>query len=173
VPTAPTLNTGGKEHSAGSSSVSEATAARLTLPATLHTLSFVHRPIAFLLGLVLASTSGQVSALHIHLYTDHDHPEHHHGLAAHEHHRSAPHHDKEDGAVHLESCEPGLHAVSITMGCAALPPVHAVNAECANPTIVEPLVPVRSFHPVTEVRVHGPPPRTQAPPRAPPLSFPA
>ena len=146
---------------------------RLTLGHRLTYTRVVPRVIPVVLGLVLASTSGQVSALHIHAYTDHDHPEHHHGLAAHEHHRSAPHHDEDHDAVHLESCDPGQHAVSVTMGCAPVPHVDAIDAQCANSSLVEPLVPVRSVQPFTDVRVHGPPPLTQAPPRAPPLIFPA
>jgi hypothetical protein len=131
----------------------------------------VHRVVTILLGFVLVSTGGQVSALHIHAYTDHDHPEHHHGFAAHEHHRSVRHHD--DDVVHLETCDPGQHAVSLTMGCAPVPRVHVIDAECASPAAVESLVPFRSVHHFTDVRVHGPPLLAQAPPRAPPLSFPA
>jgi hypothetical protein len=144
---------------------------RLTTRPPLHTLRFVHRFVAILLGTILASTSGHISALHIHAYTDHDHPEHHHGLAAHEHHRSSPHQDHD--ASRLKSCDAGRHAVSLTMAFAPLPQVNAVDAECASPSVVERLVPLRSVPDLTEVRAHGPPPRTQGPPRAPPLSFPA
>ena len=140
---------------------------------------FVYRSVAILLALVLASTSGQVSALHIHAYTDHDHPEHDHGLAAHEHQPPARHHDDDEDVIHeddvirLESCDPGQHAVSITMGSAPLPQVHAIDGESATPATVAPLVQLRSEHHVTDVRVHGPPTRTQAAPRAPPLIVPA
>ncbi len=139
----------------------------------------MHRCIAILLGLILASTSGHVSALHIHAYTDHDHPEHHHGLAAHEHNRPAQHHDDDDDdgdgdeAVHLESCDPGQHAVALTMGCTPLPPAHAIDGVCPNLILAALLVPIRSVNEVTDIRVHGPPPLTHAPPRAPPLIFPA
>lgn len=143
----------------------------MTTRRLLHRLGSVHRLVTILLGTILAPTSGQVSALHIHEYTDHDHPEHHHGLAAHAHQRSAPHQD--DDGVHLESCDPAAHAVSLTMGCASLPQVNAVDAECASPSVLEPLVPLRSVSDLTDVRVHGPPGRTQASPRAPPLNFPA
>jgi hypothetical protein len=138
-----------------------------------HTLALVHRVATILLGVALVSTSGQLSALHTHLYTDHDHPEHQHGPAAHEHEhdRSAPHHEESDGAAHLESCDPGLHAVSITMGCTPVAQVDPIDAQDGSPGVVEPLVPVRSIQPFTDVRVHGPPPRTQAPPRAPPLNL--
>ena len=143
----------------------------MTTRPPLRTFGFVHRLVAILFGIVLASASGQVSALHIHAYADHDHPEHHRGLAAHEHHRSSPHQDHD--ASRLESCDAGQHAVSLTMGCAPLPQVSTVDAECASPGVVEPLAPIRSISDLTDVRVHGPPGRTHAPPRAPPLNFPA
>jgi hypothetical protein len=123
--------------------------------------------------LVFASTSSQVSLLHIHLYSDHDHPEHHHGLAAHEHYRPVPHHDDDDNASHLESCEPGDHAVALTMGCTPPPPGHAIDGVCPNLILAGLLVPIRPVNEVTDIRVHGPPPLTQAPPRAPPLIVPA
>ena len=145
----------------------------MTLTLLLHTLAQVHRSVAVLVGLVLAATSGQVSALHIHSYADHDHPEHQHGLAAHEHQWPLPHHDEDDEAVHLKSCDPGQHAISVTMGCAPLPQLDSIDAESLNPTVLEPLVPFRSVHRLTDVRVHGPPPLTHAPPRAPPLNLPA
>jgi hypothetical protein len=144
---------------------------RLTTRPPLHTLGMVHRFGTILLGLVLASTSGQVSALHIHAYTDHDHPEHHHGPASHEHHRSAP--DQDVDGPHLESCDPAQHALSLTMGCAPLQQVPVLDAESASPSTLEPLIPIRAVHDLTDVRVHGPPPRTHAPPRAPPLTSPA
>jgi len=131
----------------------------------------VRRVVAILLGVALVSTVGQASALHTHAYTDHDHPEHHHGLAAHEHHQSAPHQDEGDAGMHLESCDPGQHTVSFVMGCASLPQMHAIDAEFESLSIVEPLAPLRSISEVTDTRVHGPPPRTQAAPRAPPLNI--
>jgi hypothetical protein len=126
--------------------------------------------VAILVGVALVSTVGQVSALHTHAYTDHDHPEHHHGLAAHEHHRSTPHQDESDAGQHLKSCDPGQHTVSFVMGCASLPQAHAIDAEFGSLNIVEPLGPFRSISEVTDTRVHGPPPPTQAAPRAPPLN---
>jgi hypothetical protein len=129
----------------------------------------VRRLVAILLGLILASTVGQVSALHIHAYADHDHPEHQHGLATHEHNPSASHHD--DDGLRLESCDPGQHAVPLVMDRTPLPQVQSIQIECPTPISVEPLLPLRSVSDVTEVRVHGPPPRTQAPPRAPPLNL--
>lgn len=107
----------------------------------------------------------------MHAYSDHDHPEHQHGLAPHEHPQPAPHQDDEE--MHVESCDPGQHAVSLVMGCAPLTRVMVIDAERVKPTVIEPLVPLRSIRDVTDVRAHGPPPRTQAAPRAPPLNFPA
>ena len=127
--------------------------------------------VAILLGFALTGTAGQSPWLHIHAYIDHDHPEHHHGPAAHEHQQSTTHHH--DDRASLESCDPGQHSVPFTLGCAPLPHVNAIDAASANPSIVDPLVPLRSVHHLTDVRVHGPPPLTQAPPRAPPLIFPA
>jgi hypothetical protein len=125
--------------------------------------------------LVLASAAGQVSLLHIHLYSDHDHPEHHHGLAAHEHNRPAEHHDDgdHDQAVHLESCDPGQHAIALTMACGPQPPAQAVDGVGRSLILDGLLAPIRSVTELTDVRVHGPPPLTEAPPRAPPLIFPA
>jgi hypothetical protein len=135
----------------------------------------VPRAVAILLGLVLASAAGQVSLLHIHLYSDHDHPEHHHGLAAHEHNRPAEHHDDgdHDQAVHLESCDPGQHAIALTMACGPQPPTQASDGVGRSLILDGLLAPIRSVTELTDVRVHGPPPLTEAPPRAPPLIFPA
>ncbi len=126
---------------------------------------------ATLLGLALVAASTHVSALHIHDYTDHDHPEHHHGLAAHEHHAAESH--EADAGVHLETCAPGQHAISFVFVCSAPQQAHAVDAEVVSPTITEPELPRHQAFDITDVRVHGPPPRTQASPRAPPLTIPA
>jgi hypothetical protein len=133
---------------------------------------FVRRLIIIQVGFALAAAAGPGSALHVHAYTDHDHPEHHHGLAAHEHYQAA-HPDEEDDGPHLESCDPGQHSVSLVMGCAQPPPVHVLDAVHTGPIVVAPIVPIRSVTEVTDVRVHGPPPRTPFAPRGPPLSFPA
>jgi hypothetical protein len=127
--------------------------------------------LALLLIPALTATSGVASLLHTHDYTDHDHPEHHHGLAAHEHHTAPSHPD--DGVAHLEGCDPGKHTTSFTFVCAPPPHVHAVDAEItllASPT---PKLQIERTVRYAEVRVHGPPLRTQASPRAPPLIAPA
>lgn len=120
----------------------------------------------------LIATSGLVSSLHTHAYTDHDHPEHHHGLAAHEHHAVAVHAD-DDGVAHIEGCDPSQHTISFAFVCAAPPQVHAGDAELNLPFVPSPSPLSGSAVEYMDVRVHGPPLRTQASPRAPPISLPA
>ena len=126
----------------------------------------MHRALALLLIPALIATSGAVSLLHTHVYDDHDHPEHHHGLAAHEHQPVVA--DNEDGRPHLESCDPGEHAVSLTFVCAAPPQVHALDADIDPPQSLAPQHEIKLAAQPTDVRVHGPPPRTLTSPRAPP-----
>jgi hypothetical protein len=132
----------------------------------------VQRFLAHLLGTAVLATAGQVPALHTHVYRDHDHPEHHHGVAAHEHHPARHHDDPDDHWSNLESCDPGQHAVSLTMGCASVPPSQVVDADVPCPTLREFLVPIRSVVDRRDVRVHGPPPRSRIPARAPPITIP-
>jgi len=143
----------------------------LTPVLSFHTLPVVRRSFAILLGCMLSVTSGQVPALHVHAYIDHDHPEHHHGLAAHDHAPPVLHHS--DAAPRLESCDPGEHVVSLVLGCAPLPDNMVITGVCPRATAIASLVPLRSVGDVTDVRVHGPPSRTQLAPRAPPLRLPA
>jgi hypothetical protein len=127
----------------------------------------VHRVLALLLIPALITTSGVVSLLHTHVYDDHDHPEHHHGLAAHEHHAEPAHPD--DGTAHLEGCDPGQHTVSFAFVCATPPQAQAVDAVIELPASLIPEARVERAVGYADVRVHGPPPRTQSSPRAPPL----
>jgi hypothetical protein len=122
--------------------------------------------LALLLIPALTATSGLVSLLHTHAYPDHDHPEHHHGLSAHEHHAAASH---SDDVAHLEGCDPGKHTVSYAFVCAAPPQVHAADAELTLPATPSVEVQIERTVRHTDIRVHGPPPRTQSSPRAPPL----
>lgn len=131
----------------------------------------MHRLIATLLGLALIAGSADVSALHIHAYIEHDHPEHHHGLAAHEHQATRAH--SEDDTVHLEGCDPSQHTISLVFVCAAPPQAQAVDAEFVTPAIAAPELHLHPAVDITDVRVHGPPLSAQASPRAPPLIFPA
>jgi hypothetical protein len=127
----------------------------------------VHRALALLLIPALMVTSGVASLLHTHAYNDHDHPEHHHGLSVHEHHAKPSHPD--DGTAHLEGCDPAKHVMSFTFVCAAPPQVHAVDAELTLPATPTAKLPFEHSIRHMDVRVHGPPPRTQASPRAPPM----
>jgi hypothetical protein len=114
------------------------------------------------------ATSGLASRLHTHAYDDHDHPEHHHGLTAHEHH-TAP--ARPDAAPRrLEDCDPGQHAVPFAFMFAAPAPPPALAAEVLDLlTTAAPAPRIGAAGRHADVRVHGPPARTQAPPRAPPL----
>ena len=141
------------------------------------------RLLAFVLiqALVLSTVWG--ASLHVHEYAGHDHPEHHHGPASHEHHQSAiadddhqqidDHHDRDDRglpAVQADSCDPGHHAVAVTIGCAQVPELHPAIAELPSPPVVVPATAVQSLAPVTDVRVHGPPYDPRIPARAPPFT---
>jgi hypothetical protein len=126
----------------------------------------VNRALALVLIPALMATSSVMSALHTHAYSDHDHPEHHHGLAAHAH-GVAWHPD--DTNVHIEGCDPATHTVSFTFVCPAPPQVQSVDAEVSLPALPIPERRVERTVRHTDVRVHGPPSRTLASPRAPPL----
>lgn len=117
------------------------------------------------------------SALHVHEYVGHDHPDHHHGPATHEHghlvvadreHHSVEEHD--DPAIEAESCDPGRHAVTVSMGCAYVPQVHVDFAALPGPTSEAASSPTRSAIALTDVRVHGPPFDARTPSRAPPVN---
>lgn len=127
----------------------------------------MQRALASLLIPALIAASGVLSLLHTHTYNDHDHPEHHHGLAAHEHHAGPAHPD--DGTAHLEGCDPARHVVSLAVFCAQPPQVHAAHAEVTLPATLSPEVQIERCVLHTDVRVHGPPPRTESSPRAPPV----
>jgi len=142
--------------------------ARLTGPMPLHRLWCVRRLIAILIGVAVAASFGQPAALHLHVYTDHDHPEHHHGPAAHEHH----HHGKahaDEGLPRLASCEPGVHAVSVTLSAVVAPHVDVVAATDGSISVLAPPGRLERAIEIIDVRAHSPPSETQAPPRAPPL----
>jgi hypothetical protein len=125
--------------------------------------------LALLLIPALAATSGVTSLLHTHAYNDHDHPEHHHGPALHEHHYSEVA-QPDRAEVTLESCDPGEHAVSVSLGWASLPNLHVVDSECGHTFTSDPLIIVCSITDRCDVRVHGPPSHSRIPSRAPPLT---
>jgi hypothetical protein len=135
----------------------------------------VRRLFAFVLVQAMVMSSATGSSLHVHEYAGHDHPEHHHGPAAHEHHHSAPageHHteDQDHPGLQADSCDPGRHAVAATMVCAQAPRIHVDIAELPGPAILVAAVSVRSAIALTDVRVHGPPIDRGIPARAPPLT---
>ena len=135
--------------------------------------------LALVLSQALVVSTATGSLLHVHDYTGHDHPDHHHGPASHEHHvyyaveHREDHHDEEErhgGPVASgDSCDPGRHAVAVTMGCAHVPQLQLTIAELPGPAIFAPSTTVRSSIPITDVRVHGPPFDTRSPSRGPPL----
>ena len=133
----------------------------------------VQRALALFVGVALVAMSSQVSRLHTHAYVGHDHPEHQHGLAAHDHNQAVVHEDEDDEGPHVESCEPGRHAVSLTLGCAPAMPRVSVHAEPAQLPVVHRLVLLRIIGTATDARAHGPPLATSGPSRAPPYIFPA
>ena len=126
-------------------------------------------------GMVLSMTWG--SSLHVHEYVGHDHPDHHHGPASHEHQHSAlgaQHHPSQGAledhpAMEAESCDPGRHAVAVSVGSAQVSQVHVDLTDVPGPATVVPVAPIRSASPITDVRVHGPPSHNRIPSRAPPL----
>lgn len=137
--------------------------------AVSYTLGLVRRVTAALAGLALILTTGPASGLHIHAYADHDHPEHHHGPAPHDHgpeHRAAV--ASPDDTSHVEGCDPSWHALSLTFVCAAPPQSHTADAESVTLAVIVLAATVAAAIAVTDVRAHGPPSLTQAPPRAPP-----
>jgi hypothetical protein len=129
----------------------------------------VRRLLAALVGVCLLSVTGQGAALHVHLYGDHDHPEHHHGPAAHHHATGSP---RDDSGVRLEQCDPAQHVVSLTL---ALNPTPSVPAPAAEPvTLVTLMGDLYScgYVPLIDLREHGPPSAGRSSPRAPPALIP-
>lgn len=143
----------------------------------------MRRIVALALVQALVASTAIASSLHVHEYVGHDHPDHHHGPASHEHRQSAQddhdHHSEETEARGAEddhfaapdeACDPGRHAVSITLGCAQVPQVNIDVADVPGPSLFAPRAPIRSVAPVIDVRVHGPPLDIRIPARAPPVS---
>ena len=137
----------------------------------------MRRVVAFVLMQAMVVSTVTASSLHVHEYLGHDHLEHHHGPASHEHHHfalaEANHHlegvNEDHPAIEAEPCDPGRHAVAVTLGCTHVPQVHIEIAEFAGPTVIAPTAPIRPATPITDVRVHGPPRDVHLPSRAPPL----
>ena len=136
----------------------------------------MRRLVALALVQALVLSTASASSLHVHEYAGHDHPEHRHGPASHEHFHSeiADYYTSADDGRHpwvqAESCEPGQHAVAVTMGCAQVPQVQVDVAELPGPATLTLASPGRSAASVGDVRVHGPPFDPEIPARAPPLT---
>ncbi len=152
----------------------------------------MRRLVAFVLVPALVVSTAAAASLHVHEYVGHDHPEHHHGPASHEHHPSAiadhGHDAAEEGhhrpvveadfpvlesdfpVLESESCDPGGHRSTVSMGCASVPRVHVDVAELPGPAMLDPAAPIGSAASVTDLRAHGPPSGLHVPSRAPPLT---
>jgi hypothetical protein len=128
----------------------------------------VQRALALFVGVALLATADQVSRLHTHVYIGHEHPEHQHGLAAHDHDQAVVHEDEDEEGPHVESCDPGRHEVSLTLGCAPAMPRVSVHAEAAQLPVLHRLVLLRIIGMATDARAHGPPLVPSGPSRAPP-----
>jgi len=134
---------------------------------------WVIRVVTIVLALAALAASGPLRMLHVHGYEEHDHPDHHHGPAAHSHTAARPLHQDvrtgDAGAIRLESCDPGAHVVPVAFTC--VPPLRP-HVPVVEPTVVAqirlPPVAPTSF-PVSDTRAHSPPRLTDAPLRAPPL----
>jgi hypothetical protein len=129
----------------------------------------MRRVLALLLVPIFSASPGFVPR-HLHEYVGHDHPEHHHGLAAHEHHYDKVAHTDDPHLV-WESCDPAQHVVSVSTGCISLPNLYVSDSACGNCFISERLVLISSIQTRVDVRVHGPPSGRLIPSRAPPLAI--
>ena len=111
---------------------------------------------------------------HVHRYADHDHPEHHHGPAVHSHERHGDHQPAATTASsRLAPCAPAAHEVALQTACGTAAVdrlgMPAVLEDRTGPSGCRSRMLIR----LTDVRVHGPPPRTRTSPRAPPVVHPA
>jgi hypothetical protein len=145
-------------------------------------LLIVRRFLALMLALIVAVCSAAVSSPHVHAYGGHDHPEHQHGPTSHghDHHDGSPaiaSHDDGHGdnggvaSFRIEGCDAGDHAVRLPGTAAPVPQSHVQLAVLSGPIVVPPVLPARLAIARLDVRVHGPPPDTHLPARAPPLTF--
>lgn len=74
-------------------------------------------------------------------------------------------------SVRIEACDAGDHAVRIPGAAAPATQAHVpLAAVLAGSIVVPPVVPARFAIALLDVRVHGPPPDTRLPARAPPLT---
>lgn len=133
----------------------------------------MHRVLAIVVGIAVLGSAGHLSRLHTHGYADHAHPEHRHGLASHEHDDAAPELATHEERPHVESCTPGRHTASFTLGFAAALTTVALHADVSEAPCMAPPLTVTVAAEVTDLRVHGPPATRLLPSRAPPPHVPA
>lgn len=126
----------------------------------------MHRLTNGLVAVAFVAISVSAPTLHTHAYGDHDHPEHRHGLAMHEHHGLSRH--ATDDTVRVEDCDPGQHAVAVSLRCVPPPHVPTVDAVDTVPAVIEPDLTATVRVSLADVRAHGPPLLVRTSPRAPP-----
>ena len=126
----------------------------------------MRRIVAALLIPAFLGVSSLVALLHTHVYEAHEHPEHQHGLAAHEHH-APPVHRPAAGPI-IERCEPGQHAKAFTFIATTPLPIPTLDAALIPALLTIPSPPVERALAPADVRVHGPPARGPSSSRAPP-----
>jgi hypothetical protein len=150
----------------------------------------VRRTLSLVLAVIVAVCSAAASSPHVHAYGGHEHSDHQHGPASHghEHHHGAPvapahdHHDAHDArdahdddrdvaSARIEACDAGDHAIRIPGAAGPTPRAYEQPAVVVSALIVAPpAMPARLAIAPLDVRVHGPPPDTRLPARAPPLT---
>jgi hypothetical protein len=134
----------------------------------------VIRALATFLALAALAASGPGAMLHVHAYEGHDHPDHHHGPAAHSHGQGDhyEHQDKKPGP-RIEACDPGAHALTVVFTCVSPTAHQAPLADTTVADVTSPATVVVRGATITDVRAHSPPRLTDAPLRAPPVVHPA
>ena len=135
----------------------------------------MRRLVATVLVQALVLTIAMSSSWHLHAYSDHDHPDHHHGPATHEHRVTAdlPEHSADQDGIRVETVpgddDPGRHALSFSTGATCGHRVEITVAIVPGPALMDPGAPTWSALAPTDVRAHGPPLTASTSPRAPPL----
>ena len=114
---------------------------------------------------------GALPTLHAHVYADHDHPEHRHGLAFHEHHHAVDH--ETFPRAGMAPCEPDGHVVSLRLTYGKVRTVDGAGLMPSAAQLPEPDLTLAPVAARRDIRVHGPPRLTDGPLRAPPASRPA
>ena len=135
----------------------------------------MQRIAAVLASVVLVLGNGALPLLHVHLYDDHDHAEHHHGPAfhVHGHAQAQPAYPAVPTGPLVGRCAPDAHVLALTATLASSPDQLVVPALAPAVTVVANHAPPRPFVARPEVRSHSPPGLTDSPLRAPPHSLPA